>query len=51
MRESGGPPPPAGGLKRTGVAGRANPLAQIPDLAGFAQIVGLALGAPEFQRH
>ena len=49
----GGPPAgsPPGGLKKTGVAGRANPLSKIPDLEGFAQIVGLALGAPEFQRH
>jgi len=53
--EDGGAPPPnapaSAGLKKTGVAGRANPLAKIPDLTGFAQIVGLALGAPEFQRH
>ena len=55
-QSDGGPPgaapmPPAGGLKRTGVAGRANPLAKIPDLTGLAQVVGLALGAPEFQRY
>ena len=56
MNDHGGPPPdgappPPQGLKKTGIAGRANPLAKIPDLAGFAQVVGLALGAPEFQRH
>ena len=49
------PPPPraksGGGLKKTGVGRGYDPLAAPTDLAGFAQMVGLALGAPEFQRH
>jgi uncharacterized protein (DUF1800 family) len=48
-------PPSAGkgaGAKNTGIPARApNPLAQPVQLTGFAQIAGLALGAPEFQRH
>jgi hypothetical protein len=40
------------GAKNTGIPARApNPLAQPVQLTGFAQIAGLALGAPEFQRH
>ena len=37
----------AGG-KRAALQGRG--FANIPQLTGFAQIVGLALGSPEFQR-
>jgi uncharacterized protein (DUF1800 family) len=57
MRGMGAPPPdPAKGAgkgaKNTGIPARApNPLAQPVDLHGFAQLVGLALGAPEFQRY
>jgi hypothetical protein len=40
-----------GGARKTGVDPRYDPLARPSDLEGFAQIVGLALGAPEFQRH
>ena len=40
-----------GGLKRSGLLRRPDPLAGPIDVAGLAQIVGLALGAPEFQRH
>jgi len=39
-----------GGGRRAMVDGRRGALGQIPELAGLAQIVGLALGAPEFQR-
>ncbi len=39
----------AGGGKGTALQGRA--LGNIPPLSGLAQIVGLALGSPEFQRH
>jgi hypothetical protein len=42
---------PVGGLKRTGILRGPDPLARPTDLSGFAQMVGLALGAPEFQRH
>jgi uncharacterized protein (DUF1800 family) len=40
-----------GGLMKTGVGRGRDPLARPVDLTGFAQIVGLALGAPEFQRY
>jgi hypothetical protein len=43
--------PAGGGLKKTGIARGRDPLALPTDLTGFAQIVGLALGAPEFQRY
>jgi uncharacterized protein (DUF1800 family) len=38
-----------GGGKRAALQGRG--LGNIPQLSGLAQIVGLALGSPEFQRH
>jgi hypothetical protein len=38
----------AGG-KRVALQGRG--FANIPQLSGLPQIVGLALGSPEFQRH
>ena len=38
-----------GGGKRAALQGRG--FANIPQLTGLAQIVGLALGSPEFQRH
>jgi hypothetical protein len=38
----------AGG-KRAALEGRG--FANLPQLSGLAQIVGLALGSPEFQRH
>jgi uncharacterized protein (DUF1800 family) len=45
--------PPArqknGGAKRVALQGRG--LGAVPQLAGIAQIVGLAIGSPEFQRH
>jgi hypothetical protein len=37
------------GGRRSALQGRA--IGNIPQLAGVAQIVGLALGSPEFQRH
>jgi uncharacterized protein (DUF1800 family) len=40
--------PPRGG-KRGAMQGRG--IGNIPQLSGLAQIVGLALGSPEFQRH
>ena len=48
-----GRPPRGGGgsARKTGVSPRYDPLAKSSDLQGFAQIIGLALGAPEFQRH
>jgi hypothetical protein len=51
--DMGAPPAKAagGGLKKTGIARGPDPLARPVDLTGFAQIVGLALGAPEFQRY
>jgi uncharacterized protein (DUF1800 family) len=60
MTGPGGAPPPrgkgsggaaAGGVMKTGVPRGPNPLATPVELHGFAQIVGLALGAPEFQRY
>ncbi len=54
--ESGGEmgAPPAkkagGGMMKTGIGRGRDVLAMPVDLTGFAQIVGLALGAPEFQR-
>ena len=45
--------PPPQGRRRPGAAGRNAVMGrpgQIPRLEGFAQIVGLALGSPEFQR-
>jgi hypothetical protein len=39
----------AGGGKRAALQGRG--FANVPQLTGLAQIVGLALGSPEFQRH
>jgi Protein of unknown function (DUF1800) len=62
MMGTGAPPPGspgeesgrgggAGGMRRTGILRSPNPLARPTDLAGFPQLVGLALGAPEFQRH
>ena len=38
-----------GGGKRVALQGRG--FANVPQLTGLAQIVGLALGSPEFQRH
>jgi uncharacterized protein (DUF1800 family) len=38
-----------GGAKRIALQGRG--LGQVPQLSGITQIVGLALGSPEFQRH
>jgi hypothetical protein len=38
-----------GGAKRAALQGRG--LGNIPQLTGLQQIVGLALGSPEFQRH
>jgi hypothetical protein len=38
-----------GGGKGGALQGRA--LGNIPQLSGLTQIVGLALGSPEFQRH
>jgi uncharacterized protein (DUF1800 family) len=38
-----------GGGKRAALQGRG--LGNVPQLTGLAQIVGLALGSPEFQRH
>ncbi len=38
-----------GGGKRAALQGRG--FANVPQLTGLAQIVGLALGSPEFQRH
>ena len=38
-----------GGGKRAALKGRG--FANVPQLTGLAQIVGLALGSPEFQRH
>jgi uncharacterized protein (DUF1800 family) len=40
-----------GGGKAGLVQGRGGGLGNIPQLTGVAQIVGLALGSPEFQRH
>ena len=50
------PGKPAQGINKQGGSGpRANPLAArngaVPQLNGIAQVVGLALGSPEFQRH
>ncbi|MBA3656640.1 MAG: DUF1800 domain-containing protein [Gemmatimonadaceae bacterium] len=42
------PPPKAGQQKRK--AGQNGVMMQAPKLTGFAQIVGLAIGSPEFQR-
>jgi hypothetical protein len=50
---SGGPP---GGPRRPGsgtgprTRGGQGPFSQLPVLEGLAQVIGLALGAPEFQR-
>ena len=41
--------PKNGGGKRAALQGR--PLGNLPQLSGLTQIVGLALGSPEFQRH
>jgi hypothetical protein len=51
--EMGTPPPKhaGGGMKKTGIGRGPDVLALPVDLTGFAQIVGLALGAPEFQRY
>jgi uncharacterized protein (DUF1800 family) len=49
MRESAGGMREAGGGKRGALQGRG--LGNIPQLSGLPQIVGLALGSPEFQRH
>jgi hypothetical protein len=38
-----------GGGKRAALQGRG--MGNIPQLNGLQQIVGLALGSPEFQRH
>jgi hypothetical protein len=38
-------------VKKTGIGRGPDVLALPVDLTGFAQIVGLALGAPEFQRY
>jgi hypothetical protein len=49
-----GTPPPkhaGGGMKKTGIGRGPDVLALPVDLTGFARIVGLALGAPEFQRY
>jgi hypothetical protein len=44
---------PASAARESIKPGRAQPavIGQLPPLSGFAQLVGLALGAPEFQRH
>jgi uncharacterized protein (DUF1800 family) len=44
----GGPRAPAGG-RRQALQGRG--FANLPQLTGLEQVVGLALGSPEFQRH
>jgi hypothetical protein len=49
MMEAGGAKQGAGGGKRAALQGRG--LGNVPQLTGLAQIVGLALGSPEFQRH
>jgi hypothetical protein len=49
MMEAGGAKQGAGGGKRAAPQGRG--LGNVPQLTGLAQIVGLALGSPEFQRH
>jgi hypothetical protein len=49
MREAGGGKREAGGGKRAALQGRG--LGNLPQLNGLQQIVGLALGSPEFQRH
>jgi uncharacterized protein (DUF1800 family) len=41
--------PKGGGAKRVALQGRG--LGNVPQLSGLTQIVGLALGSPEFQRH
>ena len=41
--------PKNGGGKRAALQGRG--LGNVPQLSGLTQIVGLALGSPEFQRH
>ena len=41
--------PKNGGGKRAALQGQ--PLGNLPQLSGLTQIVGLALGSPEFQRH
>jgi uncharacterized protein (DUF1800 family) len=55
MGDRGSGPPPRGqaGGFRPGLPGRgggAASLGQVPQLSGLAQVVGLALGSPEFQR-
>ena len=40
-----------GGESGKGEAGRGRGFGNLPQLAGLQQIVGLALGSPEFQRH
>jgi uncharacterized protein (DUF1800 family) len=42
-------PKNGGGAKKVALQGRG--LGTVPQLAGLTQIVGLALGSPEFQRH
>ena len=42
-------PKNGGGAKKAALQGRG--LGNVPQLAGLTQIVGLALGSPEFQRH
>jgi hypothetical protein len=49
MVEAGNGKRAAGGGKRAALQGRG--FGNVPQLTGLAQIVGLALGSPEFQRH
>jgi hypothetical protein len=49
MSGAGNGRPKGGGGKKAALQGRA--LGNLPQLSGITQIVGLALGSPEFQRH
>jgi len=50
MSGAGNPRPKnGGGAKKVALQGRG--LGAVPQLSGITQIVGLALGSPEFQRH
>jgi hypothetical protein len=42
-------PKKSGGARKVALQGRG--LGNVPSLSGLTQIVGLALGSPEFQRH
>jgi uncharacterized protein (DUF1800 family) len=50
MRNRPAAPPAKNGAPRAGRGGGAGPLGQQAQLNGLAQVVGLAIGAPEFQR-